>query len=185
MQHDLFLTTRRKTKIRNAFAGKIPTDIKLSKAQISKIIQSGGSFGSWLGNLGRKALTKFAIPFTRDTLHGLVSNIILNAINKFERKIGVKGSVKAGKGFTLFISNEDMNDIIKIIKSLKDSSVLIVGVTETRKHEIKKKPEGRFLGAVLTSLAASLVQPKISSVIKEIIVKGVRRAGKGYMGKNF
>ena len=38
------------------------TDIKLSKAQISKIIQSGGSFGSWLANLGKKALTNVAIP---------------------------------------------------------------------------------------------------------------------------
>ena len=38
------------------------TDIKLSKAQISKIIQSGGSFGSWLANLGKKALANVAIP---------------------------------------------------------------------------------------------------------------------------
>ena len=36
--------------------------MKLSKAQISKMIQSGGSFGSWLGNLGKKALTSIAIP---------------------------------------------------------------------------------------------------------------------------
>ena len=33
------------------------TDVKLSKAQISQIIQSGGSFGSWVSNLGKKALT--------------------------------------------------------------------------------------------------------------------------------
>ena len=54
-----------------------------------------------------------------------------------KKKIG-KGAVKAGKGFTLFISNEDMNDIIKIIKSLEDSGVLIDGVTETVKQKIKK-----------------------------------------------
>ena len=53
-----------------------------------------------------------------------------------------KGAVRAGKRFTLFISNEDMNDIIKIIKSLEDSGVLLDGVTETVKHE-------RFLGALL------------------------------------
>ena len=35
------------------------TDIKLSKAQISKKIQSGGSFGSWLGKLGKKSITKY------------------------------------------------------------------------------------------------------------------------------
>ena len=44
----------------------------------------------------------------------------------------------AGKGFTLFILNEDMNDIIEIIKSLEDLGVLIDGATETVKHEIKK-----------------------------------------------
>ena len=46
--------------------------------------------------------------------------------------------MRAGKRFTLFISNEDMNDIIKFIKSLEDSGVVIDGVTETVKHEIKK-----------------------------------------------
>ena len=61
-----------------------------------------------------------------------------NEINKFERKTSGKGAVRAGKGFTLFTSNEDMNDIIKIIKSLEDSGVLIVGVTTSVKHAIKK-----------------------------------------------
>ena len=90
LPHELFLTTRQTTKIRNAFANNMSTDIKLSKAQISKIIQSGGSFGSWLGNLGKKALTNIAIPLARDNLPGLVSNLISNAINKFERKISGK-----------------------------------------------------------------------------------------------
>ena len=114
------------------------TDIKLSKAQISKIIQSGESFGSWLGNLGKKALTNFAIPLARDNLPGLLNNLISNAVNKFEIKISVTEDVRAGKRFTLFISREDMNDIIKIIKSLEESGVLIEGVTGTVKHEIKK-----------------------------------------------
>ena len=50
LPHELFLTTRQTTKVRNAFANNMSTDIKLSKAQTSKMIQSGGSFGSWLGN---------------------------------------------------------------------------------------------------------------------------------------
>ena len=48
----------------------------------------------------------------------------------------------AKKGFTLFISNADVNDIIKIIKLLEDSGVLIDGVTETLKYEIKKQKDG-------------------------------------------
>ena len=42
------------------------------------------------------------------------------------------------KGFTRFISNGDMNDVNKIIKSLEDSNILIDGTTETVNHEIKK-----------------------------------------------
>ena len=74
-----------------------------------------------------------------------------------------------------------MNDIIRIINSLEDSSVSIDGVTETVKHEIKKKhQEGGFLG---TLLAPSLVQPVISSVV--IRGRGVRRAGRECIDKNF
>ena len=160
------------------------TGIKLIKAQISKIVQSGGSFGSWLGNLGKKALTNVAIPLARDNLPGLVINLTSNAINELERKISGKGVVRAGKGFTLFISNEDMNDIIKIIKSLEGSGVLIDGVTETVKHEIKKQ-EGRFLGALFAPLAASLVQLVISLVVKGISGRGVRRAGGRCVDKIF
>ena len=134
MSHDLFLTTRQKTQKRNGFPNNISTDTKLSKTQISKIIQSCGSFGSWLGNLGKKVPTNIAIPLARDNLPGLVSNLNVNALNKFERKVSGKGAVRAGKGFVLFILNEDMNDIIEIIKWL-DSRVLIDGVTETLKHE--------------------------------------------------
>ena len=77
-----------------------------------------------------------------------------------------------------------MNDIIKIIKLLEDPSVLIDGVTETVKHKIKKQ-ESRFLGALLAPLGASLVQPVISSVVKGISGRGVRRVGRGYMNKHF
>ena len=56
MPHELFLTTRQIAKIRNALANNMSTDIKLSEAQISQIIQSGESFGFLLDNLGKKYL---------------------------------------------------------------------------------------------------------------------------------
>ena len=114
---------------------------KLSKAQISKIIQSGGFFGSWLGNLGKKALTNIAIPLVRDNLPELVSNLTSNAVNKSERNISGKGAVRAWK------------------------ILLVDGVTETVKYE-KEKQEGGFLGALVVCLATSLVPPVISSVVK-------------------
>ena len=84
LPHELFLTIRQTTKIRNAFTNDTSTNIQLSKAQIFKIIQSGGSFGSWLSNLGKKALTDLAIPLARENLPRLVSNLASNSINKFD-----------------------------------------------------------------------------------------------------
>ena len=68
-----------------------------------------------------------------------------------------------------------MNDIIKIIKVLEDSNLLIDSITETVRHETKKQNCG-FLLALLASLAASLVESVISSVVKGISGRGVRRA---------
>ena len=51
LSHELLLTTRQKTKLRNAFNNNMSTDLKLSKSQISKIIRSGGFLGSLLSKL--------------------------------------------------------------------------------------------------------------------------------------
>ena len=87
MTHKLFLTTRQTTKLRNVFANNISTDIKVSKAQLFNIIQSGRSFGSWLANFGKKALINITISLPRDNLLELVSSLTSSAINKFEREI--------------------------------------------------------------------------------------------------
>ena len=102
LPHEFVLTKRQTTKIRNEYANNMLTDIKLVKAQISKIIQSWGSFGSWLGNLGKEALTNINIPLARDNLPGLVSNLASNIINKFDRKVSGKEVVRAEKVFTCF-----------------------------------------------------------------------------------
>ena len=51
LQHELLLSTRQKTKLRNTFNNNMSTDLKYSKAQISKIIQSGAFLGSLLSKL--------------------------------------------------------------------------------------------------------------------------------------
>ena len=85
-----------------------------------------------LGNLSKKkVITDLAIPLVRDNLPGLVSNLASNPMKKFERKITWTGAVRA-EVFTLFISNEDINDIIEI-KSLENPNLLIDGITETVK----------------------------------------------------
>ena len=67
LPHELLLTTRQKTKLRNAFNSYMSTDLTLSKAQISKIIQSGGFLGSLLSKLAGP-LMKVAIPLAKNVL---------------------------------------------------------------------------------------------------------------------
>ena len=50
LPHELLLTTRQKTNLRNAFNNNMPTDLTISKAQTFKIIQSGAFLGSLLSN---------------------------------------------------------------------------------------------------------------------------------------
>ena len=64
LPHELLLTTRQKTKVRNPFNNNMSTDLKLSKAQISKIIQSGGFSGSLLSKIAGP-LMKIAVPLAK------------------------------------------------------------------------------------------------------------------------
>ena len=70
LPHELLLTTRQKTNVRNAFNNNMSTDLKLSRAQISKIIQSGGFLGSLLSKLA-VPLMKVAIPLAKNVRVGL------------------------------------------------------------------------------------------------------------------
>ena len=67
LRHHLLLTARQKMKLRNAFNINTPADIKLSKAQINKIIQSGGFLGSLLSKLAGP-LMKIAVPLAKNVL---------------------------------------------------------------------------------------------------------------------
>ena len=75
LSHELFLIARETTKIRTAIAKNISTDIKPSKAQLSKLIQSVGFLRNMLGNLGKRVIKDLDIPLARDNLPGLVSNL--------------------------------------------------------------------------------------------------------------
>ena len=80
LPHELLLTTRQKTKLRNAFNNNMSTDLKLSKAQISKIIQSGGFLGSLLSKLAGP-LMKVAIPSAKNVLAPLGVTVAASAID--------------------------------------------------------------------------------------------------------
>ena len=80
LPHELLLTTRQKAKLRNALNNNMSTDLKLSKAQISKIIQSGGFLGSLLSKL-TGPLMKIAIPLAKNVLAPLRITAAASAID--------------------------------------------------------------------------------------------------------
>ena len=67
LPHQLLLTTRQKVKLTNAFNNNMSTNLKLSRAQISKIIQSEGFLGLLLSKLAGP-LMKVAIPLAKNVL---------------------------------------------------------------------------------------------------------------------
>ena len=79
LPHELLLTTRQKTKLRDAFNNNMSTDVKYSKIQISKIIQSGGFLGSLLSKLVG-LLMKVAIPVAKNVLASLGITAAASAI---------------------------------------------------------------------------------------------------------
>ena len=90
LPHQLLLTTRQKTKLRNAFNNNMSTDLKHSRAQISKIIQSGGFLGSLLSKLA-VPLMKVAIPLEKYVLALLgitaADSEIVSGIQKKKKKM--------------------------------------------------------------------------------------------------
>ena len=67
-----------------------------------------------------------------------------------------RGAVRRGKGINIVISNDDMDNIIRIIKSPENTVVLIYGVTETVENDTKKQ-KGRFIRMLLGTLGASML----------------------------
>ena len=100
LPHELLLTTRQKTKLRNAFNNNMSTDIKLSKAQISKIIQSGGLLGSLLSNLAGP-LMKAAVPLAKNIWAPLRITAATLAIHA-----GIQKKILSSGITTLIFSNE-------------------------------------------------------------------------------
>ena len=128
--HELLLTTRQNTKLRNAYNDNLATDIKLSKTKIKKIIQSGGFLGNLLSELAGP-LMKVALPLAKNLLAPLGLTAAMSAIDgSIQKKIHGSGATK-GAGVKLIIEQEDMNDIMKIIKALENSGILLKGVSKS------------------------------------------------------
>ena len=90
----------------------------------------------------------------------------------------IKKILGSGNNITLMISNDEINDFIKIVKSLEDSCLLLKGVTETVQNEVKEQ-KGGFLSMLLGTLGASLLGNLLTGKGVNKKGKGIHRAGEG------
>ena len=173
--HELSLINRQVANIHKAFAKNTSTDIKLSKTQLFKMIQSGGFLGRLLG-----PLLKTGLPLIKSVIKPLAKSVLIPlrltaAVSAADAGIHKKILGSGHNNTTLIISNDEMDDILKIVKSLEDSGILLKGVSETIQHEAKEQ-RGGFLSVLLGTLGASLLGDILSKILSG---KGVIRAGEG------
>ena len=115
---------------------------------------------------------KVAVPLGKNVLAPLGITATASALDAGMQKRKIHGSGTT----TLIISNEEMNDIIKIVQALEDSNILLKGVTNTIKNETKEQ-KGGFLSMLLGTLGAGLLGNLLSG-------KRIARAGYGDLLQN-
>ena len=125
------------------------------------MIQSGGFIDRLLGPLLKKGL-----PLIKNAIKPLAKSVLIPlgltaAASAADAEIHKK-ILASGNNTSIIISNDEIEDLIKIIKSLEDSGLLLKGVTETVQNEIKEQ-KGGFLSMLLGTLGASL----LGNLVKE------------------
>ena len=117
------MTNRQVANIRKAFANNLSTDIRFSKVQLSKMIQSEGFLGKLLGPLLRTGL-----PIMKSVIKPLAKSVLIPlgltaAASAADAGIHKKilGSGSDHNNTIFIISNDEMGDILKIVKSIEDS----------------------------------------------------------------
>ena len=152
--HELLLTYRQVSSIHEAFSNNSSVDIKFSKTQLSKMIQSGGFLGKLLG-----PLLKTGLPLIQNVITPLAKSALIPlglTASASAADAGIhKKILGSGNTTTLIIPNKDTEDLIKTVKSLENSGLLLKGVTESVQNEVKEQ-KGGFLSMLLGTLDASL-----------------------------
>ena len=121
--NELLLTTRQKIKLIIAFNNNMSTDLKLSTAPISKIIQSGGFLVRLLG-----PLLKTGLPLRKNVIKPLAESVLIPLVLTAPASAadaGIHKKILGSGTTTLIISNEEMNDIMKIIQALEGPNTLL------------------------------------------------------------
>ena len=175
--HELLLTDRQVSSIHKAFANNSSVDIKFSKAQLSKMIQSGRFLGKLLGPLLKTGLPLMKCVITPLSKSVLIPLGLTAAASAADAGISKK-ILGSGNNTRLIISNKDMDDLTKIVKSLEDSGLLLKGITESVQNEIKEQ-KGGFLSMLLGTLGASLIGNLLTGKGAFHARKRINKKGKG------
>ena len=147
----LLLTKTQVLRLPKGFANTSSANKKLSKTQLHKIGKSGRLFGRIsrpLLKTGQPLIGNILKPLAKSVLIPLELTTVTSATDAATYK-KMFGSGNA----TLIISDKEMNDIMKIVKSIEESGLLIKGVSETIKNEAKERRRG-FLEMLLGTLGA-------------------------------
>ena len=172
----LLLTNRQVLNIRKAFANDTSADIKFSKTRLSKLAQLGGFLRELLG-----PLLKTGLPLIKSVIKPLAKSVLIPlglTAAASAADAGIHKKILGSGTTTLIISNDEMDDLIKIVKSLEHSGLLLKGVTETVQNEIKEQ-KGGFLSMLLGTLGASLLGNLLSDKGLNKKGNGIHRAGEG------
>ena len=140
------------------------------------MIQLGGFLGKLL-----RPLLKTGLPLIKNVITRLAKSVLIPlglTAAASAADAGIHKKILGSGNTTLIISNKDMEDLIKILKPLEDSGLLLKGVTEAVQNEIKEQ-KGRFLSALLGTLGASLLGNLLAGKGVNKKGKGIRRAGEG------
>ena len=151
--HKFLLTNTQVSKLRKAFENSSSATTKLSNTQLHKIGQSRSSLARFL-----QPLQKNGLPLMKNVRRSLAKNVLIPlglTAAASARDAAIHKKMFGSGNTTLNISNEEMNYIMKIIKSLKESGLLIKSDGETIKNEAKEQ-KGGLLGILLITLGASL-----------------------------
>ena len=152
--HKLLLNNKQVPKLRKPLTNNSSANIELLKTKFHKIGQSGGFLGRLL-----RPLLKTCLPLMKNVLKPLAKSVLIRlglTVAASATHAAIYTKMFESGITTLIILNEEMNDIMKIVKSLEESGLLIKRVSETIENKVKER-KGGFFSMLSGTLGVSLL----------------------------
>ena len=170
LPHKLLLTNTQVMNLRKVFTNNSLVNIKLSKSQLSKLVQSEGFLGRLLGPLLKTGLPLKKKNVTKPLAKTILIPLAIPAATSAS-DAGIHKKPLGSGTATIMVSNKEMEDIMKLVRSLENSGLFLKEVSETIQNEAKEQ-KGGFLSMLLETLGTSCLGNMLES-------KGINGAGDG------